>query len=99
MFAEVQYFFQTTVGDQKETLALISHYSKPDSQLLEASSGALLVCKYQGDASLEVISAKKIASCVAMIPFRNFIDNQFFVCEKMGLEVAYLAGIEEEEGS
>ena len=29
-----------------------------------------------------------------MVPFMDPPDNRFFVCEKMGLEVAYLGGAE-----
>jgi hypothetical protein len=75
--------------------ALISCYDPPDKRLAEASSGALLVCQYRGNASLEVIQAKDITSCVAMVPFKNQ-ENMFFVCEKMGLEVAFLGGAGED---
>ncbi|KAF8971770.1 hypothetical protein BDZ97DRAFT_1650914, partial [Flammula alnicola] len=96
-FAEVQYYFQAELAEQTETLALVSTYGPPNPQLLEESSGALLVCQYQGIASLEVISVKNIVSCVAMVPFKNPEDGRFFVCEKTGLEVAFLGGAEENE--
>lgn len=38
---------------------------------------------------------KLIASCVAMIPFKDR-NNMFYVCEKMGLEVAFLGGAGED---
>jgi hypothetical protein len=78
-------------------LALVSIYSTPDPILLEESSGALLVCRYKGIASLEVISVKHIASCIAMVPFKDPDDGRCFVCEKMGLDVAFLAGSQEVE--
>jgi hypothetical protein len=90
-FAEVEYFFQATINGQIETLALISCYDAPDTQLAEASSGALLACRYQGDNALKVIPVKLIASCIAMVPFKDK-NNMFFICEKMGLEVAFLGG-------
>ena len=90
-FAEVKYFFQATVNNKVETLALISCYNAPNKQLVKASSGALLVCQYCGNATLNVIQAMDIASGVAMVPFKNQ-ENKFFIYEKMGLEVAFLGG-------
>ena len=96
-FAEVQFFFQVFIQGTEQTVALISKYSSPDEEFLDMSSGALLVCRYSGMAALEVISVKNIASCVAMVPFKEPEDSHFFVCEKMGLEVAFLGGAREEE--
>lgn len=80
------------MNNNVETLALISRYDAPDTQLVKASSGALLVCRYRGNATaLDVIPVTNIVSCIAMVPFKNQ-ENMFFVCEKMGLEVAFLGG-------
>ncbi|KAF8873415.1 hypothetical protein CPB84DRAFT_1690748, partial [Gymnopilus junonius] len=95
-FAEIQFFFQATLQGVKETLALISNFSAPNAHLCQESSSALLVCKYQGTMALEVIPVKYISSCVAMVPFKDPVDGQFFVCEKMGLEVTFLSGVHEE---
>ncbi|KAF8961789.1 hypothetical protein BDZ97DRAFT_1616783, partial [Flammula alnicola] len=67
-FAEVQYFFQTTIRGEDETVALVSTFGAPDPQLLAESSGALRVCQYKGVAALEVIPVKNIISCIVMIP-------------------------------
>lgn len=75
---------------------MVSVYSEPDSALLAESSGALVVCQYRGIAALEIISIKQIASCIAMVPFKNAIDGRFYLCEKMGLDIAFLAGAQEE---
>jgi len=56
-----------------------------------------MVCQYRGIASLEVISVKNITSCIAMVPFREPQDGRFFVCEKMGLDMAFLAGSQEDK--
>ncbi|KAF8816949.1 hypothetical protein BYT27DRAFT_7247837 [Phlegmacium glaucopus] len=94
-FAEVQYFFQGKVHGNEETLALVSIYGTPDPILLEESSGALAVCQYKGIAALEVVAVKPIASCIAMVPFKELGDGRYFVCEKMGLDIAFLAGSQE----
>ena len=95
-FGEVQYFCQ--LGDlngMTEAVALISVFSSPDDFFRQESSGALLVCTYRGNTCLRVISVQDIKSCVAMVPFKNTEDGKFYVCEKMGLEIAYLGGAAE----
>ena len=77
-------------------LALVSVYGQPDPDLLHDSSQALWVSIYHGDEALKVIDIKSISTCVAMIPFTKPPDSCFFVCEKMGLEVAYLADTQED---
>jgi hypothetical protein len=64
---------------------------------LAESSAALIVCQYRGIASLEVILVKNIISCIAMIPFTEPHDGRFFVCEKMGLDVTFLGGSQQED--
>ncbi|KAF8811838.1 hypothetical protein BYT27DRAFT_7221332 [Phlegmacium glaucopus] len=78
-----------------KTLALVSIYGTPDPILLEESSGVLAVCQYKGIAALEVVAVKQIASCIAMVPFKEPGDRRYFVCEKMGLDIAFLAGSQE----
>lgn len=96
-FGEVQFFFQLKIGDIEEMVALISVFGNPDQHLLQESSGALLVCEYRGNNSLEVIPVKTISTCITMIPFKNPEDNRFFVCNKMGLDVAFLGAAQEVE--
>ena len=96
-FGEVQFFFQLVIDNAEETVALISVFDNPDPHLLQESSGALVVCKYRGNNSLEVVPVKTISTCIAMIPFKNPEDNLFFVCNKMGLDVAFLGGAQEVE--
>ena len=96
-FGEVQFFFRANIGNnQMKGLALVSVYGQPDPDLLRDSSQALWVSIYHGDEALKVIDIKSISTCVAMIPFTKLPDGRFFVCEKMGLEVAYLADTQED---
>ena len=70
--------------------ALVSLYSPPNRYLLQKSSGALAVCEHRGDEALVVIEAKSILSVVAMVPFNFLLDgrnNQYFMIEKVGLDV------------
>lgn len=76
--------------------ALVSLYSAPDASILEKSKGALAVCKYKGTAELKVIPASDILSVVAMVPFPAGDENDFFLVEKLGLDIAHLGGHDEE---
>ena len=112
-FAEVLYFFQLALrtGEAEVlTLAAISVFTRPAEELLEQSAYTLMGCFYQGQRACEVIRATDILSVVAMVPLprchldpvvppvgQNY-DNRFFVVEKPGLEVAFMAGrVGEEE--
>jgi hypothetical protein len=60
-------------------------------------------CENQGDLALNFIDVKTIQSVVAMIPHRPAMSalqtdhpERFFLVEKPGLDVAMLAGIEDE---
>ena len=89
-FAEVQFYFTKTFGDESRALALVSLYSPPDNYLLQLSSDTLVVCRYQGEEALIVIDVKSILSVVAMVPFPFTLggrDNQYFMIEKIGLDV------------
>jgi len=82
-------------------LALVSLYSKPDDYLLSISENTLWSSKYQGDGALKFIDVKTIQSVVAMIPHKPEIpglppSERFFLVEKLGLDVAMMAGIEDD---
>lgn len=84
-------------------LALVSLYSRPDETLLSLSVNTLWSCEYQGDDALMFIDVKIIQAVVAMIPHRVELpgfppSERFFLVEKPGLDVAMMAGVEEEEG-
>ena len=98
-YGEIQYFFQIDVAGEILNLALVSVYSRPNVALLEQSSGALWACCYTGQEMLEVIPIENIRSCVAMPPLNEPADDWVFVCEKMGLEVAEMGGVEEEDNA
>ena len=79
-----------TLGGEARGFALVSLYSPPISYLLNHTYSTLIVCRYQGEVTLEVIDAKSILSVVAMVPFRYAVDglnNYFFMIEKIGLDV------------
>lgn len=98
-YGEVQFFFRATfLDDEIRGLALVSVYDPPDLDLLRESSHALWVTLYRGNESLKVINITSISTCVAMIPFTKPPDGRFFVCEKMGLEIGYLGGLQEDAG-
>ena len=81
------------------TLVLLSLYSPPDLALYQQSHETLWSCRYQGNAGFEVREAKNISSVVAMVPLDDEDTGRYFVTEKMGLEVAYMSGMEEEIGN
>lgn len=58
-------------------------------------------CEYQDDLGLKFIDVKTIQAVVAMIPHRPVIEGcppseRFFLVEKPGLDVAVMAGAEED---
>ncbi len=93
-FAEVLYYFRCRQQNVVHTLAVISVYSQPDPQLLEASHGAFVSCKYLGDDSIQVIDVSQIHSVVAMIPHKlekhEVGDMHYFLVERPGLDVVRL---------
>jgi hypothetical protein len=98
---EVYFFILFRVQEQKFPLALISLYLRPCPVLLKLSVNTLWFCKYQGDSTLIFIDVKSIQSVVAMIPHVPLIDRRqaskhFFLVEKPDLDVAVMAGMEEE---
>ena len=49
-----------------------------------------MVCRYYGDAALEVIDVKSIVSVIAMVPLLfdfDGHDDNYFVIEQVGLDV------------
>jgi hypothetical protein len=95
----VKFYFTKTSGGETRELALVSLYSPPNQYLLDNSSGALIVCRYQGERTLVVIDVKWILSVVAMVPFRyrvDGLDNYYFMIEKIGLDVVDVDAEEDE---
>jgi hypothetical protein len=81
-------------------LALISLFSKPDEHLKTLSMNMLWSCEYQGNDALKFIDVKTIQAVVAMIPHKPKIpgcppSQCFFLVEKLGLNVATIARVEE----
>jgi hypothetical protein len=96
------FYFQlpiTAYGTQtNETFALISQYSQPHQEILNSSYGTLWSSTHGRIEDMQVISAKSILSVVSMIPHSltpNDLEQWYFACEKPGLEVARMGGVEE----
>ncbi|KAI0310278.1 hypothetical protein OF83DRAFT_1034831, partial [Amylostereum chailletii] len=78
--AEVQYYFRVRLSpvlpsanlEDLETgvltLAMVSVFDRPDTEMLHDSYGALWSAAYRGRARLRVIAAKDILGVVAMVP-------------------------------
>jgi len=90
-----------THTDNELLVALVSVYSRPDTDLLDLSSNTLCSCEYQGDKDLQFIDVKTIQAVVAMVPHKPVIGPQepvehYFLVEKPGFDVSQMTGIEEE---
>lgn len=106
-FAEVQYFFQLKIAGIEHALAMIAPFTPPDPAILAESENTVLACNHPGEADREVVEVKDIASVVAMVPLpltpaeaaepdaAARYGSRFFVIERPGLDVAFLAGREE----
>jgi hypothetical protein len=99
--AEAYFYIHIQHEGREMALALVSPYSKPDPTILRRSMNTLWSCKHQEDSVLKFIEVKTIQAIVAMIPHKPAIigqqtEERFFLVEKPGLDVAIIAGIEEE---
>lgn len=82
-------------------------FTAPDRDILAQSENTVLACNHPGEDVREVIAVTDIASVVAMVPLpltpaeaaqpdaATQYASRFFVIERPGLDVAYLAGHEE----
>ena len=61
------YYFHCKRQNTILSLAVLSAYSEPDPELLVASHGTFISCKYLGDYSVQVIDVSRIQSVVAII--------------------------------
>lgn len=86
------------VKGETRTLAVVSKYSSPDPELFEESFGTLWAFKKQmpGEEVLTVIDVKDISSVVCIAPLPRGTDGMHFLCEKPGLDVAQMGGLDEE---
>jgi len=87
-------------GDALRAFALVSLYSPPDEYLLRCSYTTLVVCMYRGEGALMVVDAKSILSVVAMVPFPFLLNgrgDQYFMIEKVGLDVIEADNLEDDE--
>ena len=75
-------------------------YSPPNEYLLASTHTTLAVCRHHRERPLVVIDAKSILSVVAMVPFPFTLDghnNQYYVVEKIGLDVIEVEDPEDNE--
>jgi hypothetical protein len=88
------------VDDTVKPLALLSIYSSPHLPTLQEYSNCLWTCQSKGDLGLAVVDIKCIQSVVAMVPHSidldGVVERRFFLYEKIGLDVAHIAGQDEE---
>ncbi|KAK0184531.1 hypothetical protein F5146DRAFT_938553 [Armillaria mellea] len=63
-FAEVLYYFQLCFEHTHYTLALVSTYSPPDTELLRESSEMVYSCEHQGDTGLHAVFVSDIVVVV-----------------------------------
>ena len=49
--------------------------------------GVLTVCDYKDDNSLAVIEIESIRAVIGMVPFGQWSEGQYFLAEKLGLDV------------
>jgi len=99
--AEVRFFTILHIEGSEFLLALISLFSKPDPTLLCLSADMLWSCEYHSNLALEFIDIKCIQAIVVMVPHAPAIEgqetqDQWFLVEKPGLDVAVMAGAEED---
>jgi hypothetical protein len=96
--AEVEYFFRLQFGDTVHSLALVSVFGPPDSELLKLSHHAAYVCHRGGIDALIVVDVKAITTVVSMVPnFQVTVegkiiipDNRFSLVEAPFLKLASL---------
>ena len=96
----MKFYFFKMFGEDLRAFALVSLYSPPNEYLLQTTSDTLAVCRYQGDGALTVIDVTLVLSVVAMVPFPFLIDghsDQYFMIEKVGLDVIEVDALEDDE--
>lgn len=102
-FAEVRFYFRILRRNVAYTFVMASPYGDYHEQLYRDSSHALMRCKCPGEDDRLILPYSSIRSVVACIPVHEILGPQHqgfvFVAEKLGLDVAHLAGpLEDDEG-
>ena len=67
--------------------ALVSLFSPLNKFLLNNSRGTLIVCNHQSEGTLIVINVKLILAMVLFHYAIDSLDNNYFMIEKIGLDV------------
>ena len=62
--AEVRYFFQASLNNSVQTLALVSMYAQPDMALYSASHSTIWACRYMEEDGLCIVKAQNPKSYI-----------------------------------
>ncbi|KAI0767543.1 hypothetical protein C8Q74DRAFT_1203821 [Fomes fomentarius] len=103
-YGEILYYFQCIIFGRLHTLAMITKYGPPQTDLFEKSYGVIWAChaSRHGD-GLTVIDVKSIVGCVAMIPCASLFqtaengETVYFAVDKLGVDIGNLGGADEPE--
>ncbi|KAG2340482.1 hypothetical protein BDR05DRAFT_977324 [Suillus weaverae] len=86
---KVLFYFNMKIHNKEKTLALISEFSQPHTDLFENSFQTVFTCRYNGDASLKLVE-------VHMIYFPGIDGILFYLVERPGLDIIRMSGVKEE---
>lgn len=106
VFAKVLYYFHVPMKGIHEdaVFAMVSVHRPPNMDLLKEFLYTLWSCQPGDETTLCVIPVQAIKSVVAVIPHPTMVDRDLqqrfegrvYVIEKMGLDLATMAGIEDD---
>ena len=99
-FGEIKFYFLKAFGNELRAFALVSFYSPSNEYLLQYTQTTLAVCRHCSESPLAVIDVGSILSVVVMVPFPFSINghgDQYFMVEKMGLDVVKVDDPEDDE--
>ena len=75
---------------------MVSVFSEPEGPLFRSSIGTVISCQYRGHEAYQVVEVTSILSVVSMVPIQRDGTQRYFLGEKLGLDIAFLAGISED---
>ncbi|KAJ6511095.1 hypothetical protein C8R45DRAFT_921782 [Mycena sanguinolenta] len=104
-FAEVLYYCILGPPDNEKHVAVASFFSAPDSHLLDISSKTYWSVQHLRDTDTRVVDIKNVVSVVMMAPDHQYAtyrcdgseQDRWFLMEKIGLKLAYLAGWDDDD--
>lgn len=105
--AEVRYYCRLPINgtDTFRTVAMMSLFGPRDDELFEDLYRTVWLAPYRGDQALRVVDVSQICAVVAMVPDSDVVVNladplephyqlnrNYFLVEKLGLEVSHWTG-------